>query len=146
MNKRARPSIGLSIIVMDDKQRVLMGVRRGAHGAGTLSFPGGHLEWLEQFHYCAKREMEEEVGWGEGKNYEFVDDSPVAVTNDIHFPEGKHYITLFFRAHYLKGKAESVEEHRCDGWKWYEWEKLPEMNLFVPVQNLLKQKYNPFKK
>lgn len=145
MSARARPLVGLSVIVMDvGRKSVLMGKRKGAHGAGTMSFPGGHLEWLEQFHDCAKRELREEVGWKAGRNYTLIDSNPSAVTDDVHFPEGKHYITLFFKALHLEGRAKNIEPEKCGGWRWYEWEKLPKMNLFLPVQNLLKQEYNPF--
>ncbi|MBI2476733.1 NUDIX domain-containing protein, partial [Candidatus Uhrbacteria bacterium] len=39
-----RPKVGVGVIVWRDCE-VLMQERIGAHGAGTWSFPGGHLEF-----------------------------------------------------------------------------------------------------
>lgn len=33
---------------------------------------------------------------------------------------------------------------KAERWDWFEWDKLPEPR-FVPLQNLLKQNFNPFK-
>jgi hypothetical protein len=41
---------------------ILLGKRKGAHGAGEYASPGGHLEHLERFATCAAREVREETG------------------------------------------------------------------------------------
>ena len=51
-----RPKVGLAVIVYKDG-KILMGKRIGSHGVNTWSFPGGHLEFLETFEECAKREV-----------------------------------------------------------------------------------------
>ena len=53
--------VGVGVIVVrgDD---VLFELRRGAHGAGTWSFPGGHVDDGESAEACALRELEEETG------------------------------------------------------------------------------------
>ncbi len=71
-----RPKVGVCVIVVKDG-KVLMQKRKGAHGEGTWSFPGGHLEFNETWEECAKRETFEEVGIFL-KNLRFV-----AATNDI---------------------------------------------------------------
>lgn len=35
-----------------------------------------------------------------------------------------------------------MEPEKCDGWEWFDWNKLPQP-LFIPVQNLQKMRYNP---
>jgi len=140
-----RPLIGLGIILIKEGKEVLMGQRKGAHGAGTWSFPGGHLEWMEKLVTCADREMLEETGLStSSSNYEFLDTNSCAVTNNFFTKEARHDITLYLRAKYLAGEPRVMEPDKCERWGWYRWEKLPELNLFIPVQNLIEQRYNPF--
>ena len=56
-----RPLIGIAVIVVKDN-RVLLGKRKNAHGAGSWAFPGGHLEFNEFIEACAVREVFEETG------------------------------------------------------------------------------------
>ena len=85
------PKIGVAAIITRSNQ-VLLIQRKGPHGTGTWSTPGGHLEFGEDPQQCAIRETREEVGL-EVSSVRFI-----GVTNDI-FPEsGKHYITLWMEA------------------------------------------------
>jgi len=61
MNEDNRPKVGVGILVLKDK-KVLLGKRKGSHGEGEYAFPGGHLEYMESFEDCAKREVTEECG------------------------------------------------------------------------------------
>ena len=61
MSERELPKVGVGVIVVRDG-KVLLGKRRGAHGEGSWSFPGGHLEFNELLEICAKREAKEETG------------------------------------------------------------------------------------
>lgn len=133
-----RPRIGLAVIVMKD-DKVLLGKRKGSHGDGTWCFPGGHLEKYEEFADCALREVTEETGL----DVNLIDEYPIAATNDFFPEDDKHYVTLYVRAKYIGGRPRIMEPERCEGWIWFSWYELPEP-LFVAIENLIKQGYNPF--
>ena len=56
-----RPRIGVVVIIKKDN-KILFGKRKGSHGEGSWSFPGGHLEFNENIEDCAVREVLEETG------------------------------------------------------------------------------------
>ncbi|MFA6022611.1 MAG: NUDIX hydrolase [Candidatus Pacearchaeota archaeon] len=137
-----RPGVGLSVIIFNSNDmKILMGKRKGAHGAGQWAFPGGHIEKFETFEDCAKREVIEETGM----RIELIDKYPVAATNDFFKEDDKHYVTLFFRAHNWENQEPKLmEPEKCEEWKWYAWYNFPS-NLFTPVYNLREQMFEPFK-
>ena len=137
-----RPKIGLGVIVIKEN-KILLGKRKNAHGEGTWSFPGGHLEMWEELWQCAEREVSEETGLVVNV-YESDCNFSYATTNDLFNEEDEHYITLFVRANYIDGEPKVMEPNKCECWRWFEWNKLPK-NLFLPIQNLIKENYNPFK-
>lgn len=124
------------IIIKEGK--VLLGKRKGSHGEGSWSFPGGHLEFGESLEECAEREVMEEAGITIKNIKKFY------YTNDIFLTEGKHYVTCFVRADYGDGEVQILEPNKCEKWNWFEWNKLPEP-LFIPIQNLLSDKIDPTK-
>jgi len=132
-----RPKIGLGVIIIKNN-KVLLGKRKNSHGEGSWCFPGGHLEFNEEIEECGKREVLEETGI-KIKNIKLG-----PFTNDIFKKEGKHYVTLFLIADYSSGKVRVMETDKCEKWEWFEWDNLPKPP-FLPIQNLLKQKFNPFK-
>ena len=134
--EKERPKIGVGVIVKKGNT-VLVGKRKNAHGDGTWSFPGGHLEFGESVEDCAKREVEEETGL-------IVDVlEKVKFTNDIFKEEGKHYVTLYLTTSWNGGDPEVREPDKCEEWRWVKWEEIPRP-LFVPIENLLSEGFNPF--
>lgn len=132
-----RPKVGVGVIVIKDG-KVLLGKRKGAHGEGSWAFPGGHLEFGESLEDCAKREVMEETGITIKNIKKFI------FTNDIFKEENKHYITCYVKTDYDSGEVQIMEPNKCEKWEWFEWNKFPE-NLFIPLQNLLKENIDPTK-
>lgn len=123
--------VGVGVLIMRGN-KILMGKRKGSHGAGTYSIPGGHLEFGETIATCAKRETFEETG--------IVIHDPVmqaGFTNDIFKEEGKHYATLWVLSRFNEGEPQTMEPEKCEGWDWYDIEHMPEP-LFVPMINWVK--------
>ena len=125
------PRVGVGVIVRKNG-RVLLGKRRGAHGAGTWSFPGGHLEFNESIEHCARREVAEETGI-RIKNLRLT-----TFVNTLFKKEGKHYVTVFVTADYAGGRVTTKEPEKCDGWQWFKPSALPHP-LFEPIPNLLRR-------
>lgn len=124
-------------MIIKKDRKVLLGKRKGAHGEGSWSFPGGHLEFGETLDMCAQRETLEEA------DIEIKNVKPTTFTNDIFPEEQKHYLTAFVTADYSSGEVKLMEPDKCEEWKWFDWDALPEP-LFMPIRNLLKQGYSPF--
>ena len=132
--------VGVAAIVRRGDS-ILMGLRKGARGAGTWSFPGGHLEVGETLTGCASRELLEETGLRAHHGFDSF-----GFTNDIFEEEGKHYITLYFETHYVERKEPRImEPNKCSAWDWVFREDLPGLSLFLPVQNLLKDGLDPWR-
>src|SRR5262245_38591618 len=128
------PKVGVAIIITRGDQVLLM-KRKGVHGRGTWSTPGGHLEIGESPEQCAAREAKEEVG------IDVVDIRFRAVTNDI-FDQEKHYATLWMEGRSITEKPTIAAENEVDEIGWYRWEELPEP-LFLPLENLIKKNSYP---
>ncbi len=130
MQNEKRPRVGVGIAVVKEG-RVLLGKRKGAHGAETWSFPGGHLEFGESVEECACRELAEETG------LKALSLQLGPWTNDL-IDETKHYITLFAFVDHFEGELRLLEPHKCEGWEWFGWDELP-APLFLPVHSLIQK-------
>ena len=126
--------LGVGVIVVR-RDEVLFGLRRGAHGGGTWSFPGGHVDEGESAAACALRELEEETGLC-AVNARRVDES-----DDV-FPDGLRYRTIFVRVDWAGGEPAVREPEACGRWSWFRWDDAPEP-LFLPVATLRAKGFRP---
>jgi 8-oxo-dGTP diphosphatase len=127
MNEK-RPRVGVGVIVWKNGQ-VLLGQRKGSHGAGKWGFVGGHLEFGETIETCASRELMEETG------IKALSFQLGPWTSDL-IDEDKHYVTLFVLVDQFEGEPRALEPHRCEKWEWFDWNALPSP-LFTPIESLL---------
>ncbi len=126
--------VGVGVIVVRGEE-VLFGLRRGAHGGGTWSFPGGHVDDGESAEACALRELEEETG------LRAVNPRRVGKSEDD-FPEGFRYRTIFVRVDWAGGEPAVREPQACARWRWFRWDDAPEP-LFLPVASLRAKGFRP---
>ncbi len=123
------PLVGVGVLITKNG-RLLLIRRRGAHGVGTWSPPGGHLDFGEAPEVCAAREAREETGV-------IVDDLKFrGVTNDFFEADGRHYITLWFEGRPLSGEGVVNAPEELSAVGWFAWDALP-TPLFLPLANLL---------
>jgi 8-oxo-dGTP diphosphatase len=121
------------LVILKYNNMVLLGKRKGSHGHGEWSFPGGHLELDETIEECGKREVLEETGI-------IINNKPSSedeYTNDIFTKEKKHYITIYQK--YIINELiipELIEPEKCFEWKWFDINNLPKP-LFLCIENYL---------
>lgn len=125
------PRVGVGVWITRADGRVLLVRRKNAHGEGTWSTPGGHLDFGEAPDVCAAREAEEETG------VRIVGVTLRGLTNDL-FPEhGLHYVTLWFDAQWDEASAAFVAApDELDQVGWFDPAHLPEP-LFTPLAQRL---------
>ena len=130
-----KPQVGTAIIITRD-DKVLLMKRKGPHGTGTWSTPGGHLDFGETPEEGAAREAREEVG------LEIVDIRFRAVTNDLFEETGRHYVTLWLEGWSVGSEPTIASEEEVADIGWFAWDSLPEP-LFLPLENLVKKNSYP---
>lgn len=109
--------ISVMVLVVKDG-KVLLGKRKGSHGEGEFASPGGHLEYMESFTNCAKREALEECG------IEIEDIQFLFVANIKEFAP-KHYCRVGVMAKWKSGEPQLLEPEKCESWDWYDIDILP---------------------
>lgn len=129
------PKVGVGILVVKDGA-LLLGKRKGAHGAGSWAAPGGKLEFGESFEACARRELFEETGL----HLQAMKFGPY--TNDLFEAENEHYLTAFVIVEQFSGTLSLMEPEKCEGWQWFDFMALP-APLFAPLQTLFETSFRP---
>jgi len=112
------PKVGVGIMIFKDG-KILLGKRKGSHGAGEYAFPGGHLEYMESFTDCVKRELTEECGVSV-KNVKFH------LLANIKTYAPKHYVHIGLIADWDSGEPQVLEPDKCESWGWYDPKDLPQ--------------------
>ncbi|KAL6859841.1 hypothetical protein ACO1O0_003865 [Amphichorda felina] len=135
---------GVACIICNPDGKVLVGKRKGSHGAGSWGLPGGHIDPGETEEVTAAREVVEETG------LEVRAVGKVAQTEDDFVVPGqyaKYYNTHFIWCEVKDAAAqpEVKEPNKCYGWEWKTWEELrvlrdgskPDEVVFQPLWKLL---------
>lgn len=119
------PRVGVGVLIFKDG-KILMGRRRGSHGDGEYSLPGGHLEYMESFADCARRETREEAG------IEITSIRFLSLANlDWYAP--KHYVDIGVIADWASGEPRDIENEKIGDWYWCSLDELP-TPLFAPAK------------
>jgi ADP-ribose pyrophosphatase YjhB (NUDIX family) len=116
--------VGINIIVINDKNEVLLGLRSkpGYVGDGTWGLIGGKLKSNETIEQAAKRELKEE------SNIECnIDD--LKVINLASTITATHFLQIGVFLKKWSGIPQNMEPHKCKEVKFFPLDNLPE-NLF----------------
>jgi len=137
--------VGVGVVIrryfLESPPKVLIGKRKGSHGAGYWAFPGGHVE-DDSFEECAKREVLEETGM---KIKCIPVDNfgcDIFTTFDI-LAKNKRYSTTYLLAEWIKEEAQNLESHKCEQWEWKTLNEIKEMlsdeksKIWIPIDRLI---------
>ncbi len=115
------PQVGLGVIILNDKDEVLLGRRIGSH-AEKWSIPGGKLELGETFEDGGTREVEEEHG------IRIISPEVIAITNNLetYRQEGIHFISVILVARTFEGEPSILEPNKCAEIGWFNPAELPQ--------------------
>jgi 8-oxo-dGTP diphosphatase len=129
--------VGVAVVVRRGG-RLLMGLRRGSHGAGTWSVPGGSLQPGETVAQCAARELVEETGMVA----ELSDIDLLCCTNRVYAADsGQHFTTVYVLARvWPEEEPRVMEPDKCERWEWRDREDLRWRPLFEPFANILRER------
>jgi 8-oxo-dGTP diphosphatase len=113
-------TIGACIIVTS-ANKILLGKRKNSYKSGFYGMPGGRVEASEKIIDCAKRELLEETGI-EANILEYVGAIRDRQTSFS-------FIHFAFLCKDFKGEPKLTEPDKCEGWEWFDSNKIPEDTL-----------------
>ena len=122
-NQNHTTKVGIGVMVLKDG-KILFKKRKASHGDGEWSFLGGHLEYMESYEECARREVREEAGI-EIKNIRFN------YLANVTTYAPKHYVDIGLIADWASGEPQVLEPEKNETWEWFAFDALPEP-LFKP--------------
>ncbi|RLN92749.1 hypothetical protein BBJ28_00023698 [Nothophytophthora sp. Chile5] len=146
--------VGVGVLLMSKKHPncVLIGQRKGSHGAGKFALPGGHLEMYESWQECAIREVKEETDLDltEAKlAFREVSESEPCSISIYWFAAAasteKHYITILMQAVVDDEQpVRNMEPNKCVGWTWERWSDLRARDdMFTPLLHVTRSNFRP---
>ena len=126
-----QPNFAIRVMVFKEG-KILLGKNKGAFATGKYGSPGGHLEYMESFESCVKRECMEECG------IEIENVRLQAVINNAD-DAPYHNIHIMLTADWKSGEPKVMEPEKCESWEWYDLKNLPQplfKNVELALQSL----------
>lgn len=124
--------VGVGLYIFNDKNQVLLGLKKSNSGIDTWSLPGASAEEGESNEQAACRSIKEEAG---------LKISPQDITFrgvSSNFKErGKHNVTMHLSCRRFSGTPQVMEPEKYACWKWFDVEHLPE-NVTSADKNFFK--------
>src|SRR5215467_14012477 len=113
------PRVGVGVLIVDDRARALLTLRRFPPEAGCWSILGGRLEAFERVEDCAVREAREEAG------VDVILERLLCITDHILPSEGQHWVSPAYLARIVRGEAKNCEPEKASALEWFDVRSLP---------------------
>ena len=137
MENKKKMGIGVGVIVLNEKNQLLLGLRNDdpemadseLHLEGTWTMPRGKLEFGESFEEAGIRETKEET------NLDVEDVEVICFANDKN--QYAQFVTVGMIAKKYSGEVKTMEPDEIVDWKWFDVDNLPK-NLYFPSEKVWK--------
>ena len=130
MPESSHPRVGVGVLLIDNRGRVLLTLRKLAPEAGCWSIVGGKVGFLETLEQCAIREAREEVG------LEISLRSLLCVTDHCLPAENQHWVSPAYLGQILSGEARNCEPAKTREVRWFGLHHLP-LHLTMTARNTI---------
>ena len=125
-----QPRVGAGVLLLDERGRVLLTLRKAAPEAGSWSILGGKVDFLETVKDCAIREAYEEAG------VRIAIERLLCITDHLLPAENQHWVSPSYLARIVEGEAYNREPHKSEDVRWFGLDELPE-NLTMTARNAI---------
>lgn len=132
MEKENVPRVGVGAVLLDENNRILLGLRKKSPESGCWSLPGGKVDFMETIENAVIREIREELG------VDIEIERLLCVTNHIIQSEMVHYVAPTFIARIINGKVQNKEPHAIENVEWFPIDNIPE-NITITTSYALEQ-------
>jgi 8-oxo-dGTP diphosphatase len=129
-NGNSQARVGVGVLIVDERGRVLLTLRKFPPEAGCWSIVGGKVDFLEAIENCAIREASEEVG------LEISIDRLLCITDHLLPGEGQHWVSPAYLGRILGGEARNCEPEKTQEVGWFRSDQLPP-NLTMTARNAI---------
>jgi len=133
---REVPRVGVGVLLIDSRNRVLLTLRKRAPEAGCWSIVGGKVDFLENLEQCAVREAREEAG----VDVELI--RLLCVTDHVLPDEGQHWVAPAYLGRVISGEARNCEPEKTEEVKWFAPGGVPK-NLTMTARNAIAAYFYP---
>ncbi|HET7108090.1 MAG TPA: NUDIX domain-containing protein [Candidatus Acidoferrum sp.] len=131
MSNSCVPRVGVGVLLVDERNRVLLTLRNRPPEAGCWSIVGGKLDFLETLEKCASREAREELG------VEVSIESLLCVTDHCLPQENQHWVSPAYLARVRAGLPSNREPEKTADVQWFPLDCLPS-NLTMTASNAIR--------
>ena len=125
-----QPRVGAGVLLVDERERVLLTLRKAAPEAGCWSILGGKVDFLETVKDCAIREAYEESG------VRVAIERLLCITDHLLPAENQHWVSPSYLARIVEGEAYNREPHKSEEVRWFGLGELSE-NLTMTARNAI---------
>jgi 8-oxo-dGTP diphosphatase len=121
--------ISVGILIFKENS-ILFGKTKDKEGNIKYILPVGHLEYMESFVECAKREILEECGIE-------IEDIKLQFISNTNNYKPKHYVHIGLKAKWLIGEPQVLEPGGILEWEWIPYDNIPN-NLSIGAELTVK--------